>query len=974
MRRAEFEFRILGPVEVVRDGLPLFISAAKLRTMLAVLLVDAGDVVPVDTIIDRLWGADPPDGARNTVQNYVLRLRRLLDTGGGCPLVTRPQGYAMEIEPGSLDLHRFEALVRRAGVAASADEADRAAVLLKEALGLWRGAALADVSSEVLRREIAPALDERRLDALELRIEVDLALGLHQALLPELRELIEAHPLRERFWAQRMLALYRSGRQGEALRCFRTVSRLLAAELGVDPGAELSDLHRRLLTGDIAPSSPSRPRRRGNLPAEVTTFVGRRPQLAEVGRLLADTRLVTLTGPGGVGKTRLALRAGAELCDRFPGGVWLADLTALSEPRLLDRLVAHTLGLRDQSARSPVDALIEFLRGKRLLLVLDNCEHVVTAVAALAGTLLRACPELRVLTTSRHRLGLVGEHVLPVPTLSLPPTAGGAARGPLTGYEAVELLVHRAAAAAPEFAVTPDNEEHVAQLCRGLDGIPLAIELAAVRLGTLSLEEILERLGDRLSLLAAPFPATPRYHQTLQDVIDWSHDLCTGPERLLWARLSVFAGGFDVAAAEAVCSGSGIAPGDIVDLLAALVHKSVLIAHAHGRRTRYRLLETLRQYGRRRLAESGMQEPLRRRHLDHYHRLAGEAAERWCGEQEIEWLSALRRDLPNLREALHFALPCPDLAVLGLDIAVNLTRSRVWFFAKSIGEGRLWLERAHDAVPVHAASGRAVAAALLRWNAIIVGDRPLPEPPTGAPAVGAVSVYVEGSHALLVNADPHAITLLAQARQGFREAGMRGDGHMATMLWAMSCAFLGDDVLARSAAGEYLAEAETYGARWACTWALWTLGLAELRHGDVARSAALFGEALRRQYDIDDCWGPVWTVEALAWSASAGGDHPRAARLLGIAHRQRQLIGVSLAALRPFHALHTAAGRRTRAALTETAYTAAFTRGTQVTDIQRYVLEENAPAHSDASPSTTEYHSPMPGLRNLRTAVGDTRE
>ncbi|WP_246080113.1 BTAD domain-containing putative transcriptional regulator [Nonomuraea mesophila] len=961
------EYRILGPIEVVRDGLVLPVPAAKLRTLLAALLVNANDVVTVDTLIDQLWNHNPPDGARNTLQNYVLRLRRLLGTGADCPLVTRPHGYTIEVAPGSLDLYVFDILVRRARTAAAADETDRAATLLRQALRLWRGEALADVSSDALRREVAAALDERRLDALELRIETDLTLGLHQILLPELRSLTAVHPLRERFWAQRMLALYRSERRSEALDCYQTIRGLLSSELGVDPGAELRDLHRRLLTGEITPLCPVRPRSRGNLPADVTTFVGRKQLLAQVGRLLTGNRLVTLTGVGGVGKTRLALQAGAELSGMFPDGVWLADLTALPEPRLLDQLVAQALELRDQSTRCPLDVVTEHLRSKRLLLVLDNCEHVVTAVATLVDVLLKACPKLKVLTTSRHRLGLTCEHVLLVPSLSLPPVPTGGPRGEsppaLTGYEAIELLADRAAAAAPGFAITLDNQQRVAQLCRRLDGIPLAIELAAVRLGTLSVDEILDRIGDGFDLLAAPGTTTPRNHQTLRHVIDWSHRLCTEPERLLWERLSVFAGEFDVAAAEAVCSGCGVDRSDIVDLLAALVHKSVLLARTHGRRTRYRLLETLRQYGRRRLREAGMEEPLRRRHRDHYQRMAAQAAERWCGEQEIEWLSALRRELPNFREALTFSLGDPDQAIHGLEIAVNLTRTRVWFFAQALGEGRLWLERAYDAVPEHGPS-RIIVAALLKWSALVVGDRSTagryPSTDEGHradPVVSAIVTYAEGSHALLVHGDPHAIALLARARGGFERAGMYGDAHMTTMLWAMSCAFLGDARTARAAARDYLAEAEACGAGWAYTWTLWVLGLVELRHGDVGRSAASFGEALRRQYDIDDCWGPVWAVEALAWSAAACERHHRAAELLGVAHRMRRLVGVTLTELRPFHDLHAAAERRARTVLGEEAYLAAFTRGGQVTDIQRFVLDEGLAgetvqgrAHTPAGP------------------------
>ncbi|MEU8246106.1 BTAD domain-containing putative transcriptional regulator [Nonomuraea sp. NPDC048916] len=942
MRGGGFEFRILGPIEVRCHGAPVTVRAPKLRILLAALLLDAGRVVTVETLMERLWGDDPPDGARNTLQNYVLRLRRLL--GGPAehvPLVTRPQGYLIEPAPGALDLHRFDALVSRARAAATAGEMEQASALLEEALPLWRGEALSDVPSEVLRRDVVPVLNERRLDAIELRVDADLALGRHESLVAELHELTTAHPLRERFWAQRMVALYRSGRQGDGLRCYRTVRDLLAEELGVDPGVELRELHQRLLAADPALLHTRRPADRGNLPAEVTTFIGREPQLAEIGRLLADNRLVTLTGVGGVGKTRLALRAGAELRGRFPDGVWLADLTSLAEPQLLDQIVAEALGIRDQSARSRTDILVAQLRAKRLLLVLDNCEHVVGAVAALVDVLLKTCPGLRVLTTSRHRLGLQSEHPLLVPPLALPPAAastGRAAARPLTCYDAVALLAARAAASAPDFRVGPDNEKSVAQLCRRLDGIPLAIELAAVRLSALSVEEILDRLDHRSQLLVNSNPhITPRHHQTLRDVIDWSHGLCTEAERLLWAQLSVFSGGFDLEAAEAVCSGPGIARDDVANLLAGLVHKSILIVSARGPRTRYRLLETIRQYGRRRLVDLGLHPALHRRHRDHYQRMAARAAIDWCGPGEVEWLSRLRRELPNLRAALTFCLTRQGQAVNGLEIAVNLTRTRIWFFSSTIGEGRLWLERAYQAASVLPGPGHEAAAAFLVWIALCQGDQAAAEgflarcrDPRVRPSGGGLSpvaAYIEGAHAMLVHGSGRAIRLLARARDLFRRAGARGDAHMATMMWAMACAFLGDRDTAVAASEEYLAEAEACGGAWAGSWALWTRGLTELRHGDAGRSVGLFREALRRQYDIDDRWGPVWGLESLAWATAATGDHPRAAELLGSAYGLRQATGVALIGLRPFHDAHAVAERRTRRALGAEAYEAAFERG-----------------------------------------------
>jgi predicted ATPase/DNA-binding SARP family transcriptional activator len=688
------EFRILGPLEVLKDGDPVPIRAAKQRVLLASLLIDANRVVPVETLVARLWGETSPGKARNTLQNYVLRLRRLLgSTGDSGPVLTRPQGYLIDVAGDALDLHRFDALVRRATVTATRGDTEQASVLLREALGLWRGQPLSDLPSDLLQQEIVPVLIERWLGALESRIEADLMLDRHGEVLPELWELTTTYPLRERFWAQRMVALYRSGCRGDALACYRTVSRLLAEELGIDPGAELRELHQRVLTADPTLTSTGGHQRSdgpvtGNLPAEMTTFVGREQQLGQAQRLLETARLVTLTGVGGVGKTRLALWIGAQVSGMLRDGVWLADLAPLSDPDLLGRTVAEALGIRDHSTRPSVDILIKRLRNKHLLLMLDNCEHMVSAVAALVVTLLRAAPGLRVLATSRQRLGVHGEHVLLVPPLTVPFDEN--AELPLTHYEAVRLLADRAVASAADFQITEHNRVAVIQLCQRLDGIPLAIELAAVRLSTLSQEEVLERLDDRFRLLTSTHAqVTPPYHQTLRAVVDWSHDLCSEPEQLLWARLSVFSGGFDLAAAEAVCAGDGIAGEDVLDILSSLVHKSILAASNHGNRTRYRLLETIRQYGQQQLNDLGQGPALRRAHRDYYQDMTIRAAAQWCGSREIEWMYQLRQELPNLRVALDFCLTQPDQAQAGLEIAANLTRRHT---------ARLGLTRGHCGV------------------------------------------------------------------------------------------------------------------------------------------------------------------------------------------------------------------------------------------------------------------------------------
>ncbi|WP_221361149.1 BTAD domain-containing putative transcriptional regulator [Streptomyces beigongshangae] len=995
-----YEFRILGPLEVRRDGRPVHIGAAKVRLLLAALLTEANQVVTVETLVNRLWGDRPPARARNTLQNYVLRLRRALDCPpDGAPVRTRPHGYLVEAAPDTLDLHRFTDLLRQGRTALAEEDAARAAPLLYEALGLWRGDPLSDLPAQFLQ-DVVPSLDEQRLDALELRIEADLAVGRAATVLPELRGLIADHPLRERFWAQRMLALFRCGRQGEALECYRTVTGLLAEELGVAPGPELKRLHRRLLAAapdldGVRRNGAAPLSRDGDLPVEVTTFVGRETQLAQVRALLGAVRLVTLTGAGGVGKTRLALRVAADAAPSFADGVRLADLAPLTDADLLDRAVSEALGLRDQSARPAVDAVIGHLRDRRMLLVLDNCEHLVEAVAALVLRLARAAPGLRVLATSRQRLGTPGEHVVTVPSLTLPAADGHAtdhdvghatdhtdhaagratdhadgqaddagcpqAVDPLCRSEAVRLFLDRASGAAPAFRLTARNRDAVAQLCRRLDGIPLAIELAVVRLSTVTAEELLERLDDRFRLLSVPQTRTAgRYRRTLRGVVDWSHDLCTEGERLLWSRLSVFCGGFDLEAAESVCAGGAIAREDVLDLLAGLVDKSIVLVNSSGDRARYGLLETIRQYGRQRLDEEGGTARLRTRHSEHYRVTAVRAGGEWCGPREVDWLVRLRTELPNLRAALDYCASRPDLTGAGMEIAVNLARTRCWFFSSTLGEGRHWLERlrvegpeaatAVDAAVAAPAPALVVGASAMKaWIALCQGDgcaaeaflaecralaRESPDGTSPAPVT-----YVEGAHAMLVRGDPSCIALLAEARDRFRTAGQDGDAHMATMLWAMAEAFFGDRASARAARDTYVAEAVASGAEWARTWAQWCTGLVELRHGEAGGALAPLRAALARQREIGDSWGPVWGLETLAWAVAATGRSARAAWLLGVAHRMRQDTGVALTGLRPFHEAHIDTERRVRAALGAEEYTAAWSRGASTADGLRLALE-----------------------------------
>ena len=445
----------------------------------------------------------------------------------------------------------------------------------------------------------------------------------------------------------------------------------------------------------------------GNLPAELTSFVGRREDLREVGRLLGESRLVTLTGVGGTGKTRLALRVGAKLRRAFDDGVWFVDLTQLQgtglvtqnvqDPDVLTFLVMATLGLRQRGGGRPLDMVVEHLAGRQVLLILDNCEHVIPAGALVADALLRACPGLRILATSREPLAISGEVLVPVPPLPAPDPRHRLRLADTVRYESVALFLARAQTAMPDFQLTEDNHLAVAELCHRLDGLPLAIELAAARIPVLAPAQILDRLRDRFALLSRGSRSAPARQRTLRACVDWSFDLCTKPERLLWARMSVFAGAVDLEDVEGVCADGHLAEADLLDLVTVLVSRSVLVRDDarddQPGPARYWMLQTIRDYGQARLHEAGEGAVLRRRHRDWYQRLLDRArAERIAGQHGY-WLARLGREHADLRAAMEFCLTEPGEAEAALRLAVAVPRL-YWRAEGLFSEGRRWLDRA----------------------------------------------------------------------------------------------------------------------------------------------------------------------------------------------------------------------------------------------------------------------------------------
>ena len=686
---------------------------------------------------------------------------------------------------------------------------------------------------------------------------------------------------------------------------------------------------------------------RGNLPSDMTAFVGRRSLLDGAGPILSRSRMVTLLGPGGVGKTRAAIQLGRTYPLPAPGGVWLVDLAAVDNPELVPNTVADVLGIHDQSQRPATDAILQHVSERgHLLLILDNCEHLTAAAAELADALILHTPAVHILATSRQPLGVSGEYALQVRPMSQPTSAELAACTSLdtiAHHDAVHLFLDRAAEAG---ALVSDQDAHaVGRLVRQLEGVPLAIELAAARTATMAVGEVLTRLGDPLrTLTGSGGIAHPSHHRSLGTTLAWSYQLCTPAEQRLWARLSVFTGGFDLAAAEAVCSDDVIGVGEVMTVIDGLARQSLITmrntGHGETGHMRYRMLETVRAYGRNRLAEHEDTE-LRRRHRAYYRSLTNELLHEWYSPRELDWMRCIRREIPNIRAALSNAVLMQDTDT-GLITAVNLSRSRVWFFVGSMPEARYWLRTLLEQRPD--TDLRLLTLATAAWIAACQGDRPAalsiiadciragrsPEP--GAEDITATMIaFAKGAYQLFCGNDfAGAVANFDRARDGLLRAGFVGDAHMAQLCLAIAAAAGTDANAAFQAAKDCTADVEAFGAQWAASWAQWAHGLAELRHGDPDDARRHFHAGLRTGHAAGDNWGPAWTLATLGWTAAALGDHDRAAMLMGAADRHLQRIGIDTTQLTMLATLGAAAVSEARTALGATAYTATRKRGARL--------------------------------------------
>jgi predicted ATPase/DNA-binding SARP family transcriptional activator len=1105
---------ILGPLEVPTHRGRVLIGAAKERALLSLLAVRAGTAVGAGTLIEGLWGDDPPTSARKLIQLYVSNLRRLLPDGW---IVTVPDGYRLEVEPDRVDSFAFCSLAAEGHKMVALDPV-AAACMLREALSLWRGPAVVELVDHPLGRAEATSLEESRRTCEEDLGDASLAAGEHAGAVADLEAAVAAEPLRERRWAQLMTALYRSGRQADALRAFQRLRTHLGEEIGIEPCAELAaleeaivlqkpeldwratsaagvtflfsdveastellgrlggdvyaaalsdhhrliraalavhdgreirargdgflatfsspnacvaavietqrslarhdwpggdqvrvrmgvhqgeasetaaglvglDVHRAarvaaiahgnqiLLTGSAAAlvrdslptdaflrdlglhrlkdlgwpeqifqlsaegladdfpplRSLDNPELPNNLPGFLSAFVGREAELAEIRSLIESSRLVTLTGAGGSGKTRLALQVAAELLDASGEGVWFVDLAPIADPEQVPGAVAATLGIREQAGRFALEMLLEILHDEQVLIVLDNCEHVIDACAKLADLVERSCRGVHLVATSREPLGIDGEQVYRVRPLSLPSEDAGTVED-LEGSDAVELFVERARAHDSTFSLEDSIANLVCSICRRLDGIPFAIELAAARLASMSLVHLNERLDQRFLLLTGGTRnALPR-QQTLQATVDWSFDLLSGPERAVLRRMSVFVGGFELEAAEAVCSTGAVEVFEVADIVGSLVKKSLVVAERSSGSLRYGLLETIREYAADQLAQSGGEAETRQTrsaHADFYLQLSETAAPELTGPRQGLWLKRLDLEWDNLQATLAYLFAESDRTEAVLRLGVALRR---FFFTRGhldpIANLRAALERPGP-VP------EALRARALEVTSYLVVAMPGPED-----RIELDVAWDLGERALEMARDLDDQPVVADALVDLLwVAYLQGDSNRATLLgeeaveaarnvgdvWRIGWALLnaafaaptpederalrfealaclrqaGDTYYvcqqlrslafqeaadgrldaARALYEEAIAAAEAIGASWVLTTYWSSLGFVRLRQGELEEAALLCRKSLiacRRQGRRSG--EAALAIFVLACRATSAGDYCRAAQLTG---------------------------------------------------------------------------------------------
>ena len=864
---------VLGPVAFERRGIRSSLGGPKAQQVLAVLAANRGRSVSVDLLIDAVWGDEAPLSATATLQSHVSRLRAVL--GPETAIARQAGGYMLDMPDGGLDAARFETLLQQSRQAAGAD----AVPLLAEALGLWRGSAFGEHADLYPVRPEALRLDELRLVATEQWASASLECGDAASVVSELESLVERHPLRERFWVLLMLALHRTGRQAEALRRANELRRRLGEEVGLDVSTQVRELEQHILADDPSLRSPARVSSPGTAVVArllgSTSFVGRDPEVGELVEALGNHSVVTVTGPGGVGKTRLALRSAAKVAGESAIDVTLVELATVRDLAGVARVIAHALDIQQRQYRTIDETIIEYLAPRRILLVLDNCEHLTDTVAPLVDRLRSSCPELRILATSRQPLGLAGEFVSVLMPLALPSSDAATCKD-VQASPAAQLFVARAQTAVPQFALSDENARAVAEICRRLEGLPLGVELAAARLRAMGVDALAERLAQRVQSLGQLQRSSDGRHRTLVDLVRWSYDLLEPTAQHVFAQLAVFAGGFDLDAVSAVCEverdGNSA---DTVDVLADLVEQSMVIL-VDRRVPRYRLLEPLREFALDRLTDDGRLLAAETRHLDFYLGLAERGAVGLDTPDEAVWSDRLDRNFENFRAAVLCAVRAGD-ADRALRVVAAL---RELGFRRVQYEVMAWAGAAvaipgADAHPAYA-TGLAVCG-YGHWvrgdleDAIRLARAALDSGPGDESVSGLPERVLANAHFYLGDPD-EALRWTDQLLRAARRA--RDPARLAHALYMRSVAqtSIGDTVRGAVLAGEARAAAESVGSGTALAQAGYALGLA-LEGTDQDEALGHLETAARFAADAGNRWIEAFALTEVHSLRARRGEH-----------------------------------------------------------------------------------------------------